>query len=162
MLTVSQLCRYVLLDNAEHRPAIPDRVDLPKSGLNPLKGRVFITIRERYVYNFKMAALSVLTDHSIRSQLEDIAMVAKTSKKARLLDRHEDWLLVLDSAVGAADKHFKKRQTALKLLADVDEDSKEFSKGIYLRASKRSKVAKSARKNIVNLCEDLKDFIHEQ
>lgn len=161
MLMVSQLCKDVSLHNAERHPALPDRVYLPQSGLNPLKGRVFVTIRERYAMYFRIAAKSVLTDHSIRSQLEDIALVAKTSSKARLLDRHDDWMLALDSSLEVVEKHFKKYQRALNLL-ELEQDIEEFSLGIHKRAAKRSRVARSAKKSILNLVEDLQNFIHEQ
>lgn len=102
-----------------------------------------------------------MTDHSIKANLIDIALVAERTPKARLLDRHDDWLAVLDSAVDVVEKAFTKSQKALKLL-ELEEDIKEFTKGIHARAGNRSKVAKKAKKNVLNLVEDLENCIHDQ
>lgn len=123
-------------------------------------GEVFKTVRKKYAGYFRIAAKTVVTNHSIRSQLEDIATVAETSDKARLLDRHDDWLEILDEALSVVEKHLAKYTKALKLL-ELEFDIEEFSKGSHKRATNRCNVAKRAKKNIVNLIDDLQNHLND-
>ena len=117
-------------------------------------GEVLKTIRKKYAFYFRIAAKTVVTNHSLRSQLEDIATVAETSDKARLLDRHDDWLEILDEALSVVEKHLAKYTRALKLL-ELEFDIEEFRNGCHKRATNRCNVAKRAKKHIVNLIDDL-------
>lgn len=151
----------VLLLSTNCKLGLPDRVHLPKSGLYADRGNIYNTIRRHYAQHFRSVASAVVTDRSTKAKLIDIAKVAEKEIKARLLERHDDWLEVLDSALEVVEKHFAKSQKALKLL-ELDQDIKEFSKGIHARAASRSKVAKRAKRTILNLVEDLQGFVHDQ
>jgi hypothetical protein len=161
MWTVRLFVRPVWQSTTDHATELPDRVTLPKSGIHAERDNVYITIRKNYAKFYKIAASTVVTARSVKSQLIDIATVAESASKARLLDRHDDWLETLDAAVEAVEKHSKKSEKALKLL-DLEEDIKEFSKGIHQRATRRAKVVRSAKKKVLDLVDDLQNFIHDQ
>ena len=136
-------------------------VTLPRSGIRAERANLTDAIRKNYAQFYKIAARTVVTDRSIKAQLIDIATVAETATKARLLDRHDDWLQTLDEALDAVEKHLKKSEKALKLL-ELEQDIKEFSKGIHARAGSRAKVARKTKKNVLNLVDDLQNFINDQ
>ena len=125
-----------------------------------MEGEVLATVRKKYAASFRIAARTVLTNQGIRSALEDIATCATAADKAWLLKRHEVWMETLDEAVDAVEKSFKNTEKAKKLL-ELKADIEEFTNGINMRAARRLKVAKSARRMAENLIEDLDNFMKE-